>query len=181
MYKEIKLSQIKPDLTQPRIEFDAIKLARLKKSIQEQGIINPLVIEKNNENYILIDGERRYRCAVELKLDVVPVTIIEKMDDKQRLVKRFHLQEMHANWTISEKAKAVIDLMDKFSMSHIEAGELLGIPSATVQSYSTIKEINPKLCEKLEEKRIKKAEKQFNTRLGIGFFQGSIIGGSQYQ
>lgn len=156
MYKLIKVSQIRPDSSQPRIEFDTLKLARLKNSIKKQGIINPLVVEKTDKSseYLLVDGERRYRSAKDLKLEEVPATIIDKMDSKQRLAKRFHLQEMHSGWTMSEKAKAVIDLMNNFNMSNAEICDLLGIPSSSISSYSAIKELNPRLSEIMENKRI---------------------------
>src|SRR4030066_2384604 len=69
---------IKQNKDNPRIIFNQKKLDELKKSIFELGILQPLVVFKESEeldNYILIDGERRWRCARELNIKQVPVFV----------------------------------------------------------------------------------------------------------
>ena len=72
---QIPISRIKPNPRQPRVNFDANKLSELAISIQEHGIIQPLIVSQGTtqDEYILIAGERRLLAATEAGLSVVPV------------------------------------------------------------------------------------------------------------
>lgn len=109
---QILLENIHPDPDQPRQNFKPNELVELKNSIKEKGILVPLILENNYDNnpewYLILDGERRYRCAKELKLEEVPATITEgPLSKEERLIKRFHIQEQHKNWTMFDKARAI--------------------------------------------------------------------------
>lgn len=132
----IKLSQIHADPDQPRQEFDVVELKRLEKSITQQGILSPLAIERIGDNeYLLVDGERRYRCAIALKLDNVPAIIYDEMDEKQRIMTRFHLQEQHAGWSAFDKARAIGALQTSMDLTVKEIADLLGMVKKTVEDY----------------------------------------------
>ncbi len=78
----LKLTQIEPNPDQPRKVFDDEKLATLAQSVAEHGILQPIVVKKNeNGLYTIIAGERRWRAARMAKLKEVPV-IIKEFDDK---------------------------------------------------------------------------------------------------
>lgn len=134
--KVVPLANIHPDQNQPRKDFNASRLAELMASIKEHGIINPLVVEDyKNGQYLLVDGERRYRAAKELKLKEVPVLITPPMSSQDRLVRQFHLQEQHQDWTATEKAVAIGQLAEELKMSVSELAKLLALPPSTVRSY----------------------------------------------
>ncbi len=78
----LKLAQIEPNPDQPRKVFDDEKLAALAESVAEHGILQPIVVKKNeNGLYTIIAGERRWRAARMAKLKEVPV-IIKDFDEK---------------------------------------------------------------------------------------------------
>ena len=78
----LKLTQIEPNPDQPRKVFDDEKLAALADSVKEHGILQPIVVKKNeNGLYTIIAGERRWRAARMAKLKEVPV-IIKDFDEK---------------------------------------------------------------------------------------------------
>ena len=78
----LKLTQIEPNPDQPRKVFDDEKLAALADSVKEHGILQPIVVRKNeNGLYTIIAGERRWRAARMAKLKEVPV-IIKDFDEK---------------------------------------------------------------------------------------------------
>ena len=78
----LKLTQIEPNPDQPRKAFDDEKLAALADSVKEHGILQPIVVKKNeNGLYTIIAGERRWRAARMAKLKEVPV-IIKDFDEK---------------------------------------------------------------------------------------------------
>ncbi|GAI82654.1 unnamed protein product [marine sediment metagenome] len=72
--KQTQLKLIVPDPEQPRKIFKSSEMEELKNSIKEQGILTPLIIESNykNDKYLLLDGERRYKCAKLLNIEKVP-------------------------------------------------------------------------------------------------------------
>ncbi|MGN9163577.1 ParB/RepB/Spo0J family partition protein [Clostridium sulfidigenes] len=76
----IDVNLIKPNKDQPRKHFDNEKLIELANSIKEHGIIQPIVVRKENQFYVIIAGERRWRAAKLLNLKEVPIIIKELSD-----------------------------------------------------------------------------------------------------
>ena len=70
----INRSKIKPDLEQPRKYFDDEKLSLLSQSIKDNGIKDPLKVREKNGQYILIDGERRFRASEGIQ-NVIPCIV----------------------------------------------------------------------------------------------------------
>lgn len=134
-YKQVPLAAVKPDPTQPRQEFSAENMARLKASVGRHGIINPIIVEKSPNGYLIIDGERRFRAATALKLKTIPVLIQETLEAGQRLAQRFHLQEQHVNWSSFDKARSIADLQQQTKMGLDEMADFLGMDRGTIKDY----------------------------------------------
>ncbi|MDP4146751.1 MAG: ParB/RepB/Spo0J family partition protein [Bacillota bacterium] len=77
---KIPLNSIRANEEQPRKSFDNEKIAQLAESIREHGIIQPLILKKEDSNYIIIAGERRWRAAKSIGLKEVPAVIMEVTD-----------------------------------------------------------------------------------------------------
>ena len=83
--KELKISQIEPNKNQPRTEFDAEKLETLSESIKKYGVLQPIVVKKqDNGFYKIIAGERRWRAAKMAGLSKIPV-MIRDYDDQETM------------------------------------------------------------------------------------------------
>ena len=79
--REIELSKIIPNPTQPRATFDDEAMAELIDSIRTLGVIQPITVKRNTDNeYVIISGERRWRASKAAGLEVVPAYIRE-VDD----------------------------------------------------------------------------------------------------
>ncbi len=133
----IPLKYLKADPNQPRQEFDPEELDRLIASIRKQGILVPLAIEKiaGTNNYLVVDGERRYRAATALNLREVPAIVYDSMDATERIMTRFHIQEQHSNWSAFDKAKAIAIIQAENEMSSKEIADLLGMTHKSIQDY----------------------------------------------
>jgi len=140
----LKLSQIIPDKNQPRKYFQVEKMASLKASIKRQGIVQPLIVQKLGKNYLLVDGERRFRVAQELGLKEVPVHIVEEKGDFDRLIEQFHVQEQHESWTPVEKALAVLEIVKVSGKSLQEVCEMLSVTERTVRTYTAFASLQNK-------------------------------------
>jgi ParB family chromosome partitioning protein len=82
---EIEIGKIKPNPYQPRQTFNEEKLAELVQSIQEQGIIQPIVVRKAGEEFELVAGERRFRAAQKLGQTKILAIILEKLPKERML------------------------------------------------------------------------------------------------
>lgn len=78
------IQQIQLPKQQPRRYFDPEKQAQLVKSVQEHGVLEPLLVRPSGQGYELVAGERRYRAAQEVGLKEIPV-VIRDFDDRQAL------------------------------------------------------------------------------------------------
>lgn len=167
-YEVVPLSKVVADENQPRKNFDAQDMARLIESIKEHGIRNPLIVEKFPDgNYLLEDGERRYRAAKALGLKEVPVIVSEPKDAVTRLITQFHLQEQHRGWTATEKAVATLALAKEMKMEPRAMAKLLAINERSIGQYMAFATlIEQKEFEK-EELPIELAERIATTKRSI--------------
>jgi len=125
--QQIPVDLIKPNPSQPRMEMDGAKLEELSNSIREHGIIQPLILTKepDQEDYILIAGERRLRAAKLAGLESVPA-IVRQVSDQERLELALIENIQRENLTPLESAEAYQQLNDEFGLSHDQIAERVG-------------------------------------------------------
>ncbi len=123
----MRISNIEPNPDQPRTNFDAAKLAALSKSIEEYGVISPIIVRRNEKNrfYTIIAGERRWRAAKLAGLKEVPIIIKdydEKVTSEVALVENLQREDLNP----LEEALAINELMKKFDLTQEEISEKIG-------------------------------------------------------
>lgn len=87
----------------PRHIFDSDDLADLEKSIKEVGVLVPLIVHPDKlkkNHFVLLDGERRLRCARKLQLQEVPVNINAPPDRLQNILLMFNIHNVRTNWEL---------------------------------------------------------------------------------
>jgi len=144
MIYEIKLEKIFPDPEQPRKTFNEKQMFELEQSVIKEGILTPLILESNykGNNYLILDGERRYRIATELNFKKVPVKIIKgPLSFEERMIKRFHIQEVHQSWSIFDKARAIFNLKKMTNMNIIEIAEKLNTSAPRIHNWLSITDL----------------------------------------
>lgn len=110
---------IKPNPENPRLIFYDETLDVLRMSIKKNGILVPLTVfqPKNNvEKYVILDGERRWRCSQKLHLRQIPVNIIPTPDRKQNILLMFNIHLTRDRWELvptALKIEALIRLLPK--------------------------------------------------------------------
>ncbi|MEW5783613.1 MAG: ParB/RepB/Spo0J family partition protein [Bacillota bacterium] len=75
--REISLSRIRVNPYQPRVNFDPEKLQELAESIKEHGLVQAIVVAPQDQDFILVAGERRYRAAQIAGLTTIPAVVRE--------------------------------------------------------------------------------------------------------
>jgi len=123
---QIPITQIQPNPQQPRSKIDEEALAELSASICEHGIIQPLIVSKDEDGaYTLIAGERRWRAAQKAGLTMVPV--IERSVSEQGQLELALIENLQrADLTPLEMADAYHTLSEHFSLTHEQIAERVG-------------------------------------------------------
>lgn len=122
---ELDVNEIDPNLNQPRKKFDDGKLSELAQSIKTYGIVQPIIVQRNGDRYIIIAGERRYRAARLAQLETVPVVIKEYSKQafmEVSLVENLQREDLNP----IEEAEAMRILMDEHSLTQDELSNRLG-------------------------------------------------------
>lgn len=115
----LKLREIEPNRKQPRETFDEEALGELAESIKKIGVLEPLIVRKNDKYYEIIAGERRWRAAKLAGLKEVPVIIKEYSDQEMTEVSLIeNIQRENLNPV--EEAKGYKRLMDEFGLKQEE-------------------------------------------------------------
>lgn len=124
---QLPIEQIQPNPQQPRDHMDAEALKELAASIMEHGIIQPLIVSKENEGdlYTLIAGERRWRAAKIAGLSMVPA-IERTVTDQGQLELALIENLQRADLSPLEMAEAYRQLAENFSLTHEEIAERVG-------------------------------------------------------
>jgi ParB family chromosome partitioning protein len=78
--REIDVARIRPNPSQPRVQFDEEALDELAESIRQRGVLQPILLRPEGEDYMIIAGERRWRAAQRARLHAIPA-IVREIDE----------------------------------------------------------------------------------------------------
>ena len=121
----IPIEKIFRDENQPRKEFDKEKIEELAQSISKNGLIQPLILTKNdNDSYTLVAGERRWRAAQIANLKILPSLLLPTDLDKDEISLIENIQR--ENLKVTEEAQAYQKLIDKNSYTHDQLSKIVG-------------------------------------------------------
>lgn len=125
-FAEIPLDDIKPNPRQPREVFDEDALHELVTSIQEVGLLQPVVVRQlGPAHYELIMGERRWRACREAGLEAIPA-IVRATEDEKLLLDAL-LENLHrAQLNPLEEAAAYDQLLKDFNCTHDQLADRIG-------------------------------------------------------
>jgi len=127
----VALASIQPNAQQPRQAFSDASINELAASIEQKGILQPLVVRRVEGGYQLIAGERRYRAAQRLRLQEVPVTIREADDGEaleMALIENLQREDLNP----LEEARAYRRLIDEFRHTQEDVATRVGKDRSTV-------------------------------------------------
>jgi len=121
----IPIEKIFRDENQPRKEFDKEKIEELAQSIKKNGLIQPLILTKKDENtYKLVAGERRWRASQIANLKILPALLMPTDLDKDEISLIENIQR--ENLKVTEEANAYQSLIDKNDYTHEQLSKIVG-------------------------------------------------------
>ncbi|MCK4826449.1 ParB/RepB/Spo0J family partition protein, partial [bacterium] len=102
----IPIEKIRRNPHNPRVLFDPEPLNVLRDSIKEVGILVPLLVYESikTKDYVILDGERRWRCAKELGLPDVPANVIEEPSTLNNILRMFNIHNVREPWELMPTA-----------------------------------------------------------------------------
>jgi ParB/RepB/Spo0J family partition protein len=111
---DIPVDRIQPNPDNPRLTFRQAELEELQESIRRYGVQVPVTVFKRGGMYVLIDGERRWRCASKLNLKTIPALVQGEPGPLENLLLMFNIHALREQWdplTIALKLPRVVTLL----------------------------------------------------------------------
>jgi ParB family transcriptional regulator, chromosome partitioning protein len=147
--RQVDPRTIGPNPENPRLKFRQEEMESLLVSIDQLGIQVPLTIYRDDGDYSyrLLDGERRWRCALKLGLKAVPVIVQERPTELQNLVLMYNIHALREQWdyfTIAASLKRIIDLFEEennYSPNERELSDLTGLTVGAIRRCRLIMEL----------------------------------------
>lgn len=134
---EVDIDLLAPNEKQPRVQMDEAKLDDLARSIKENGVIQPILVQRIGDLYRIIAGERRWRAAQRAGLLKVPVVVRDVSIDSDRQVLQLALIEniQRENLNPVDEAAAYQRLADEFGLTHDQIAAAVGKDRSSVANY----------------------------------------------
>ncbi len=150
---ELNISKVEPMLNQPRKVFDESKLQELANSILEHGVLQPIIVVKDENGFTIVAGERRWRAAKKIGLKSIPAIIKDYTDTKKKQVALIeNIQREDLN--VVEIAKAIKELMDIDGYSQTEVAKITGKNISTISNIMRLLKLEEPILEALSQGEI---------------------------
>lgn len=152
--QEIPVADIRPNPNQPRVHFDEDALSELTASVQQLGVLQPVLVRPLDDgSFELVAGERRWRAAGRAGLATIPA-VIRTTDDlasvEQALVENLHRQDL----TALEEAAAYQQLIEDFELTHEQVADRVGKSRSAVTNTLRLLGLPPAIQRLLADARL---------------------------
>jgi len=149
----LKISQVEPNREQPRKEFQEDGLNELAASIKQYGIIQPLVVQKRDDYYEIIAGERRWRAARIAGVKEVPVVIKDYSEQEiveVSLIENIQREDLNP----IEEALAYQRLLDEFSLRQEDVAKRVSKNRTTITNSLRLLKLDERVRDFLIDGRL---------------------------
>ena len=143
---DLKINDVSPNQGQPRKTFDEAALNELADSIQENGVIQPIIVQRKGKSYTIVAGERRWRAARIAGLKLIPA-IVRDLTDKQVMEQALIENLQREDLNPLEEAEAMQSLIKTHHMTQEQLSKKLGKPRATIANAIRILNLDESLHE----------------------------------
>jgi len=163
---DVPVNKIRSNPDNPRLTFRQGELEELQESIRQYGIQVPIAVFRRGSEYVLIDGERRWRCASKLNLKTVPALIQKEPAPLQNLLLMFNIHALREQWdllTIAIKLPKIIGLLEKElgkTPTEIELSAKTGLSRGVIRRCRMLTDLPKKYQDMLLEELKKPKSKQ---------------------
>jgi ParB family chromosome partitioning protein len=170
---EVPVNAVQPNPRQPRTVFEDESLDALALSIQEVGILQPIVVRKTSSGYELIAGERRLRAAKRAGLATIPAVIRESDDTeslREALIENIHREDLNP----IELAEAFRELLEELGLKQETLAERLGMSRSHIANTIRLLQLPVDVQQLLADGRIQAGHGRALLTLGDGEAQRTL-------
>ena len=151
--EEIDISLIDRNTNQPRKVFNEELLNELAQSIKVHGVIQPIILVKKDNRYMIVSGERRFRASKIAGLKTIPSIIREYTDSEIAeiaLIENLQREDLNP----IESAKAIKELIEKFKLTQEEVSERIGKSRSAVTNTLRLLTLEPEVVKLIENGKL---------------------------
>ncbi len=149
----MKINKIEPNREQPRKNFDEDALVELADSIKQFGVIQPLIVQKKDDYYEIIAGERRWRAAKLAGLKEVPV-IVKEFTEQEAVEIALIENIQRENLNPIEEALAYKRLLSEFNLKQDEVAERVSKSRTAVTNSMRLLKLDEKIQQMVVDEMI---------------------------
>ena len=153
LVRSIKIIEIEPNRDQPRKIFDNESLEELAASIKKYGVIQPIIVNKRDDYFEIVAGERRWRAAKKAGLTEMPCIVRDNDERKNReiaLIENIQREDLNP----IDKARGFRLLLDEYGMTQQELSDTIGISRSALANTVRILNLDPRVIKLAEEGKI---------------------------
>lgn len=154
--ENIELEKIKPNTNQPRKSFDDDSLYELAESIEQNGILQPIILTKTKGGYQIVAGERRYRASQILRLKTIP-SIIRDYDELEKsklsIIENIQREDLNP----LDETTAYKDLIDNYNLTQNDLSEAIGKSRSYIANMLRLLNLNDNIQELLRSNKLSTA------------------------
>lgn len=152
--EKINLNKITIGNYQPRTNFDETELVELANSIKEHGVIQPIIVRKNNDDtYQIIAGERRFRASQIANLREIPA-IVKKFSNQDALEIAIIENIQRTDLSVTEEASGYQKLIEEFSYTQDQIAQKVGKSRSHITNLLRLLNLPQKVRDLLDAKLI---------------------------
>jgi ParB family chromosome partitioning protein len=151
--QEIKITDIDPNINQPRKRFDEQKIMELAQSIKQHGVVQPIIVKPNNGRYIIVVGERRWRAARLAGLTHIPAIVRDV--DRRELVEIALIENLQReDLNPIEEAQGIRQLIEEYGLTQEQVAERIGWSRSAVANALRLLSLSDEIKSYLEDGRL---------------------------
>ena len=153
LVQNIKVIEIEPNKEQPRQHFDSESLEDLAKSIKRYGVIQPIIVNKTDNYYMIVAGERRWSASKIAGLTEIPCIVRDNDERKNReiaLIENIQREDLNP----IEKARGFKQLLDEYELTQQELADMVGISRSALANTVRLLNLDPRIMKLAEEGKL---------------------------
>ena len=150
---KININEIYPNPNQPRKTFDRESLEELAESIRVHGLIQPIIVNKMDDGYLIIAGERRYRACKLAGLTEIDA-IVKNYSDRQiaeiSIIENLQREDLNP----IEIAKSLQKLMQEYNITQEQVASRIGKNRSSIANYVRLLSLYPEVIDMVEKGKV---------------------------
>ena len=151
--QSVKVIEIEPNKNQPRRNFPADSIEELARSIERYGVIQPIIVTKQEGYYEIVAGERRWRAAKKAGLKEMPCIVREndnRTNQEIALIENIQREDLNP----IDKARGFRQLLDEYGMTQQQLADTIGLNRSTVTNVLRLLNLDERVMQLAIEGKI---------------------------